>query len=58
MVRAIVGTCIRIGIGHWPATSMADVMASGNRARAGKSAPACGLYLSRIVYPFIPPENP
>lgn len=56
MVRAIVGTSIRIGRGHWPVAYMAEVLASGRRAMAGKSAPACGLYLSRITYPFIPGE--
>lgn len=53
MVRAIVGTCIRIGKGDWPAAYMAEVLASNNRSMAGKSAPACGLYLSRIEYPFL-----
>jgi len=28
-----------------------DVIASCDRSRAGKSAPGCGLYLSRVVYP-------
>lgn len=54
MVRAIVGTSIRIGRGFWPVAYMAGVLASGDRGKAGKSAPACGLYLSRVVYPFIP----
>lgn len=54
MVRAIVGTCIRIGKGHWHASYMSEVIASRDRGMAGKSAPACGLYLSRISYPFIP----
>lgn len=58
MVRAIVGTCIRIGRGHWQAAYMAKVLASGQRGMAGKSAPACGLYLSRIHYPFIPAQQP
>lgn len=58
MVRAIVGTSIRIGRGFWPVAYMDEVLASGNRSMAGKSAPACGLYLSRVVYPFINPEAP
>ncbi|MEO7081579.1 MAG: tRNA pseudouridine(38-40) synthase TruA [Flavobacteriales bacterium] len=57
MVRAIVGTCIRIGKGHWPVDYMAEVLASHDRGMAGKSAPGCGLYLSRIEYPFIPQEE-
>ncbi|HRN38341.1 MAG TPA: tRNA pseudouridine(38-40) synthase TruA, partial [Flavobacteriales bacterium] len=53
MVRAIVGTCIRIGKGDRPAAYLAEVLASKQRSMAGKSAPACGLYLSRIEYPFL-----
>lgn len=54
MVRAVVGTCIRIGRGQRPPDDMAAVIASKDRSQAGKSAPACGLYLERVVYPFIP----
>ena len=28
-----------------------DVISSCDRTRAGKSAPGCGLYLSRVMYP-------
>ncbi|MCB0763359.1 MAG: tRNA pseudouridine(38-40) synthase TruA [Flavobacteriales bacterium] len=54
MVRAIVGTCIRIGKGERQATSMREVIAARDRGAAGKSAPARGLYLDHVVYPFIP----
>ena len=54
MVRAIVGTCIRIGKGQAAPASMAEVIAAKDRGMAGKSAPARGLYLERVVYPFIP----
>lgn len=53
MVRAIVGTCIRIGKGEQPATAMKDILLAKDRAAAGKSAPARGLYLERVLYPFI-----
>lgn len=53
MVRSIVGTCIRIGKGQQPASHMADVLAARDRHAAGRSAPACGLYLEHVVYPFI-----
>jgi tRNA pseudouridine38-40 synthase len=56
MVRAIVGTCIRIGKGQWTASHMGEVIASHDRGMAGKSAPACGLYLSRVSYPFMSQE--
>lgn len=57
MVRAIVGTCIRMGKGQWAAGDMQAILEAKDRGRAGKSAPACGLYLSRIAYPFISGEQ-
>jgi len=54
MVRAIVGTCFEIGRGHKPPEHMAAVIAAKDRDQAGKSAPARGLYLEHVVYPFIP----
>ena len=53
MVRAIVGTLIDIGKGRMAPEAMAEVIASKDRSRAGTSAPACGLYLSRVDYPFL-----
>ena len=53
MVRAIVGTLLEIGKGRMTTDAMADVIASKDRGRAGTSAPACGLYLSRVDYPFL-----
>ena len=57
MVRAIVGTCIRIGMGKEPPQHMAGVIAAKDRSAAGKSAPACGLYLDHVLYPFIEPAD-
>ena len=54
MVRALVGTCLRIGKGQRPSSHMADVLAARDRHAAGRSAPACGLYLEHVAYPFIP----
>jgi tRNA pseudouridine38-40 synthase len=56
MVRAVVGTCLRIGKAQQPATHMAEVLAAHDRHAAGRSAPACGLYLEHVVYPFIAPD--
>jgi tRNA pseudouridine38-40 synthase len=53
MVRAIVGTCIRIGMGHHPPAHMAAVITAMDRHAAGRSAPACGLYLDHVRYPFL-----
>jgi len=51
MVRAIVGTLIEIGLGKKSPEWMHEVLQSKNRAVAGASAPAHGLYLNKIEYP-------
>lgn len=53
MVRAIVGTLIRVGKKEIPVEAIADIINSKNRSNAGQSVPACGLYLVRVTYPFV-----
>ena len=53
MVRAIVGTSLRVGTGKEGVDHMSKVLASGQRGAAGKSAPANGLYLERVEYPYV-----
>ena len=50
MVRSIVGTLVDIGRGRKPVDSMNEVLASRNRTRAGRTAPAAGLFLVRVDY--------
>jgi len=50
MVRAIVGTLVEIGRGRQPPEWMRDVIASRDRARAGRNAPAHGLFLVSVDY--------
>src|SRR5262249_13715941 len=50
MVRAIVGTLVEVGRGRQPPVWMRDVIASRDRAQAGKTAPAHGLFLVRVDY--------
>lgn len=50
MVRAIVGTLADVGRGRRTATSMATLMASGDRGHAGATAPPHGLFLVRVDY--------
>jgi tRNA pseudouridine38-40 synthase len=50
MVRAIVGTLVEVGRGRQRADWMRDVIASRDRSRAGKTAPAHGLFLVRVDY--------
>jgi tRNA pseudouridine38-40 synthase len=51
MVRAIVGTLMEIGLGKRSPEEMNEIILSKDRKKAGKSAPARGLFLSRINYP-------
>lgn len=51
MVRAIVGTLVEVGQGKRKAESMKALLLKGDREEAGSSAPAHGLYLSRVEYP-------
>lgn len=52
MVRAIVGTLLEIGTGKKELNYIREVIESKNRSIAGASVPACGLYLTRVTYPF------
>lgn len=57
MVRSIAGTLIRIGSGQMRPENMQEILASGDRSRAGDTAPACGLYLIDVRYPDNTREN-
>jgi len=50
MVRTIAGTLVEVGLGRWPPARVADILASRERARAGRAAPASGLFLVRVDY--------
>ncbi len=50
MVRAIAGTLLNVGRGYWPEAHVAEILASGDRTRAGPTAPARGLFLVRVSY--------
>ncbi|HBI01136.1 MAG TPA: tRNA pseudouridine(38-40) synthase TruA, partial [Flavobacterium sp.] len=52
MVRAIVGTMINIGQGKIEPEQLRNIIESKNRSQAGFSAPAHGLYLTQILYPY------
>lgn len=52
MVRAIVGTLLEIGVGKQQVDAIHSIIQSKNRSEAGTSVPACGLYLTRVEYPF------
>jgi tRNA pseudouridine38-40 synthase len=52
MVRAIVGTLIQIGSGELEPEGIRDIIESKDRSNAGASVPACGLYLTEVIYPY------
>ena len=46
----VTGTLLEIGQGKYPPGEIMAILRSENRERAGKTAPACGLYLERVFY--------
>lgn len=52
MVRAIVGTMINIGQEKIQPEQLRTIIESKNRSQAGFSAPAHGLFLTQILYPY------
>jgi tRNA pseudouridine38-40 synthase len=53
MVRAIVGTLIKIGHHEIMPEDIRQIIESKNRSNAGTSVPAAGLYLTKVKYPYI-----
>ena len=51
MVRAVVGTLFEVGRGKMTKEQFAEVITKHTRIAAGDSAPAEGLYLTKIDYP-------
>lgn len=50
MVRAIVGTLVKVGRGQWSPADVRNIIDKRDRARAGETAPAQGLYLVSVDY--------
>lgn len=53
MVRAIVGTLYNVGIGKITIDHVRTIIESRDRGHAGASVPAHGLYLTRVIYPYL-----
>ncbi len=49
-VRNIAGTLYNVGTGVWSEDNFLDILASKDRARAGVTAPASGLYFADVKY--------
>ena len=50
MVRIIVGTLTEVAHGRFDPCDIEGMIASGDRMRAGMTAPPEGLYLNRVDY--------
>ncbi|MFC7372625.1 tRNA pseudouridine(38-40) synthase TruA [Fictibacillus iocasae] len=50
MVRIIVGTLLDVGQGKIEPGSISELLRARDRTKAGKTAPAHGLYLNRVFY--------
>jgi tRNA pseudouridine38-40 synthase len=50
MVRTIAGTLVDVGLGRWPASHVAAILQGRDRTRAGRAAPARGLFLVEVTY--------
>ena len=50
MVRIIVGTLIKVGLGVYPPEYVKEIIEAKDRNAAGPKAPACGLMLFKIDY--------
>ena len=54
MVRIMAGTLVAVGEGRLDADQLPDILARGERTRAGQTAPAHGLTLMQVFYERIP----
>jgi len=50
MVRSLAGTLVEVGYGRRDAGDLARLLASGDRAAAGRTAPPQGLFLTKVEY--------
>lgn len=50
MVRIMVGTLLEVSEGKIDCDAIGDIIGAKDRIRAGRTAPACGLYLNRVFY--------
>ena len=51
MIRGLVGTMVQVGRGQISIDEWHQIVASKDEQRVDFSTPACGLYLSQIIYP-------
>ena len=54
MVRIMAGTLAEVGEGKIDPADIPQILSGRDRSRAGRTLPACGLYLVRVFYPEDP----
>jgi tRNA pseudouridine38-40 synthase len=52
-VRNITGSLVLIGQGKWAHADLANALEQRQRSAAGQTAPAEGLYLTEVIYPYM-----
>ena len=57
MVRIVAGTMLEIGKGKLACDAFQQAVATGDRLCLGPTAPACGLELTRVLYPHAAPQT-
>lgn len=57
MVRALVGTMADVGQQKLSVDDFKNILDAKDRRKAGHAAPACGLYLTKIEYPYLTTKN-
>jgi tRNA pseudouridine38-40 synthase len=50
MARNIVGTLVDVGLGRYTVEAVKQMLLSRDRSKAGRTAPAYGLYLVKVLY--------
>lgn len=50
MVRNIIGSLVKVGLGTWSPEHIKEILEMKDRKCAGPTAPACGLYLEKIIF--------
>ncbi|MHB8080195.1 MAG: tRNA pseudouridine(38-40) synthase TruA [Candidatus Krumholzibacteriia bacterium] len=53
MVRAITGTLVEVGLGRRRPDDLPVILGARDRARAGRTMPARGLFLEEVTYPAV-----
>lgn len=53
MVRSVTGTLLDVGRGKLTIDGLREIVERKDRCAAGVSMPACGLFLTKVEYPYI-----